>query len=115
MKNQKLDQKEDQEPQQYSAKTHAKIAIYILMIGWFPMLFVCAFGIYMEPMLRTIIALSSLVICGVASISMIMVIGNPAFWKTFQEIEELKEDYRVFKAKYQKALQEFVQNQNIEK
>ena len=106
---------QNQQPQgKYSAKTHTKIAIWVLMIGWFPMMFICAWGVHLEPTARMLIFFSSFIICGAAGMSMIVRIGNPAFWRSFEDIEELRNDYRIFKAKYQKALQEFAINQKVE-
>ena len=41
--------------------------------------------------------------------------SNPVLWQSYKETEQLKQDYRESKAKYEKALNEFVTNQKVEK
>jgi len=105
---------EKKQEDKYSAKLHTKIALWVLLIGWFPFMWLNLFGMYASESVRFGIVMITFAVCGGAGMSMIGLIGNPAFWSTFEEIQELRADYRTFKAKYQKALQEFVNNQKVE-
>lgn len=110
-KENETDQNDDQE--RWEPKTMMRISHWISFVGWFPFMFLCAYGSRLStgPML-TILFLG-LALCIIGPVLSMYYTSNPVFWKRYEEIEELKQDYRIFKAKYQKALAEFVKNQKV--
>lgn len=104
----------DQKETPYNVKLHMKASLIILIIGWVPMFAVMILGAYITGPVKFWIMAATGVIYLCVLVSMFSYIGNPAFWNSFEQVEQVREDYRIFKAKYQKALKEFVINQKLD-
>lgn len=85
-------------------KTITRIAIITLTIGWFPFMWVCAFGVHQSDDVRIGIFMSGLFICLSASmISLAGVFGNNAFWLSLKGLDEKVKAYDDAKKVYQLA------------
>ena len=110
----KKENKTDQNDQEkWEPKTMMKISHWVSLMGWFPFMFLCAYGSRLTTGPMLVILFLGLVLCICGPVLSMYYTSNPVFWKRYEEIEELKQDYRTFKAKYQKALTEFVNNQTV--
>lgn len=85
-------------------KTITKIAIITLTIGWFPFMWVCAFGVHQSDDVRIGIFMSGLFICLVGTmISLAGVFGNNSFWLSLKGLDEKVKSYDDAKKAYQLA------------
>jgi len=74
-------------------KTWTKIAFYSILLGWFPFMFVCALGIWLDVEYRIIIVLSGLCISLFGSFMMSIILRDDVLFKSIDELEEEKMRY----------------------
>lgn len=92
---------------------YAKISLNILLFGWFPMLFMCAFGADWAWVIRLFIIFSTMAFCGISGLIVSMYIKDSTLWKTEKEIRVMKKQALKARFKYKQALHKFVVMQNV--
>lgn len=106
--------KEEKKPEGKLTTNWKKASLWVSFIGWFPFMWFVLWGSGQSATVRIIVFFIGMMLSIVGSLLSLIWINNPALWRSYDEIEDLKKDYREFKAKYQKALAEFVNNQKID-
>ena len=99
---------------EFNPKLHMKISLWVSFIGWFPFMWFVLWGSEQSTTIRLIVFFTGMMLSIVGSFMSLIWTNNPALWRSYKEIQDLKKDYREFKAKYQKALTEFVNNQKVD-
>ena len=86
-------------------KTWAKIAFYSVLLGWFPFMFVCAWGMWLDVEYRLIIALVGLVLCMFGTM-MSSILKDDKLFKSIDELEKEKHKYYEATQRLNKKIKE---------
>lgn len=98
---------------EFKSSTLFRISIIISLVGWFPFMILAVMADIWSPNVQVIILCLGLFGCMIGPVLSITMTRNPIFWANYEELEKLKEAYIKSKAQYDKALNKFVENQNI--
>lgn len=80
-----------------------KISINLLMFGWCPLFLVAAISKNIPDNINTSILLIGVVLCMFGALLSMALATNKHFWKSLEELEELKQEYRKSIAEYNKV------------
>lgn len=81
-----------------------KISIILITLGWFPFMWLCAFGLHQSDDVKIAISMSGLFICLFASmISLLGAFGNNAFWSSLKDLDDKIKAYVDAKKAYELA------------
>jgi len=92
----------------------SKIALLVLTIGWFPFMFIAAWGCRYSEDINVIIAIIGFIVCSISSMVLLYTLINPGLWSKNEEYQKNLDDYRIAKAKYDKASFLFVSKLKVE-
>lgn len=84
-------------------KTTFKIVFYTTWLGWFPYLWLVAFGWNSASHIRAIIFCIGFIICAGGLLTSMFFVGNKAFWMSLEELEDYKEKHRESIKAYNEA------------
>lgn len=71
-----------------------RISHYILLLGWFPFMFLAAFGANLSIGWVSLIVGLGVVLCMVGSISIVAILPEDEHLKAIEELRKAKEDYK---------------------
>lgn len=74
-------------------QTFAKLAYYILLLGWFPFMFLCGAGLWLEVEYRVFIALTGFCLCMFGSMLLIGIFRNDELFKSIDELDDARWKY----------------------
>lgn len=85
-----------------------KISINVLMFGWILLVLVNTFSSNLEPNTAITLSMIAMAICLAGGILSLILTGNNDFWKSLEELEELKQEYRESIVKYNKVKEKLI-------
>ena len=88
------------------------IALITLILGWFPFMWVCLYGMHHKD-LALIIIFSGFSICIISALILVSLFSNKALWVNNEEFDKEKEKFVLARKKYEQATLEFVKKQEI--
>jgi hypothetical protein len=84
-------------------KTLYKISHTLLMLGWFPFMFLCIWGMRLDTTPRLMVASIGFGICICSALAFTQLLSNKGFWLTNKILDSEIEKTRIAKANYEKA------------
>ena len=75
-------------------KSLLMIGFYIIVIGWFPYMLLCVWGLNQEPIYRAVIILVGVSFCLFGSMMVLPLLKNDDLFKSIDELEREKVDYK---------------------
>ena len=88
-------------------KIWTKIAFYCVLLGWFPFMFVCSWGMWLDVEYRLIITFSGLGISMFGFIMMLTTLRDNELFKSIDELEKEKCRYYEATQRLNKKIKEF--------
>lgn len=74
-------------------KFWTKLSFYLIFLGWFPFMWVCAWGMWQVDYVRIIIVLSGLLLCLCGGVLMTSLLHDDFLFKSAEELLEEKQKY----------------------
>jgi len=71
----------------------AKIASYCLIIGWFPFMFLCGAGLWLDVVYRVPIVMIGLGLCWFGSMTLTTLFRNNELFQSIDELDEARWKY----------------------
>lgn len=84
-------------------KTLYKISHTLLLIGWFPFMFISVWGMRLDPNKALIIMFIGFFICICSALAFTQLLSNKGFWLTNKILNNEIEKTRLARANYEKA------------
>lgn len=84
-------------------KTIYKISHILLTFGWFIFMFVCAYGMRLDPNTRLVIIFTGFALCLFGALTFTFNLNNKGFWIDNKTLNEEIEKTREARLNYQKA------------
>lgn len=89
-------------------KNYIKVAIIVLMIGWFPLIFVASIGVH-NPVYALITIGIVFFVCMMSALALNTYMRNPIYWESIEKLEKLQETYRTVNRQLEQAKNELVE------
>jgi hypothetical protein len=87
-------------------KTWLIVSFYSIVFGWFPFMWVCAWGIWQTAEIRVAIMMIGLLLCLFGLMLILPIIRNSDLFKSIEELEEERMKYHEARKRLEKKITE---------
>ena len=90
-------------------KKQFAILFGIMEFGWFPLLFICAWGTHLDPMVNLILFGVTFIVCFSSGLYCTGFMRDDQYWKTQKRLEEAIKENQESKRNYDEAIKKLTE------